>query len=435
MTDRYSILFTNIWLAVRAGTESVTRDLSLGMLRRGHRPIVYTPTRGTVADELAAKGVVVIDDLRNLGEMPDVMHAHHSVPCGEALIRFPALPAIFTCHAFEHWLEAPVHFPQIATYLAVDGACRDRLVQGEGIAPERVVLMPNAVDLSRIPQRAQPLAQRPRRAFAFGKAAMVPELRRACEQLGIAFDIIGYGAHTSADPERELVQADLVFATARCALEALCCGSAVVVCDHRGMAGMVTSENYDALRVRNFGLRSLGEPFSVERCIAEIARYDAADAAAVSKRARHEADLEPKLSALEELYAGAIAQSRGSPVGPQEHERAVTRFLHDYLPRRPADPRWPWLQQREEFTVEVRELEAQLAGRLQELATHRDQSQAREQQFHAQTAAREAAFQAQMADARASLESASRELEALRRSRMLRFGRLLRRLVGRPVGT
>jgi hypothetical protein len=161
MPDRLTILFTNIWLVSRAGSETVTRDLCLGMLRRGHRPIVYAPALGEVAEELIARGVVVIDDLRKISEPPDILHAHHVIPCGEALMRFPHLPAVHTCHAFAYWMEGPAHFPQVAAYLAVDEACRDRLVQSEGIDPARVILAPNAVDLARILPRPRPLMRQP----------------------------------------------------------------------------------------------------------------------------------------------------------------------------------------------------------------------------------------------------------------------------------
>jgi hypothetical protein len=63
-----------------------------------------------------------------------LIHGHHSIPCGEALIRFPQVPAIYMSHAFDFWMEAPIHFPQIAVYAAPGEACRDRLVHREGIA-------------------------------------------------------------------------------------------------------------------------------------------------------------------------------------------------------------------------------------------------------------------------------------------------------------
>lgn len=246
MAKSLTILMTNIRLADRGGSEVAVRDLARGLLRRGHRPIVYSPLLGDMAREIAAQGVVTIDDLRNLAEAPDLIHAQHAVPAAEALIRYPATPAIFVCHSFSKWVEAPVLFPQVGAYVAVDEACRDRLVHSSGIEPSRVVVLPNAVDLRRVPPRPSPLPQRPRRALAFGKAAPVPEIKAACDRLGIAFNAIGYGVgRVEATPERELVNVDLVFATARAALEALCCGCAVVVCDYRGMAGMVTSRNFD----------------------------------------------------------------------------------------------------------------------------------------------------------------------------------------------
>jgi len=451
MNDRLAILFTNIWLAERGGSETVIRDLSLGMLRRGHRPIVYSPALGEVAKELVAKGIVVIDDLRKLRERPDILHAHHSIPCGEALIQFPDLPAIYSCHAFVHWVEAPVHFPQIAAYVATDEACRDRLVHAEGIDPARVRLMPNAIDLARVPPRPHPLMERPKRAIAFGKAAAVPELRTACEQLGIAFQAIGREAsRPSPHPERELVTADLVFGSARCALEGLCCGCAVVVCDKRGISGLVTSDNYEALRARNFGLRSLGDLVTVEHCVREIQRYNPIDAARVGKRARHVADLEMLLDEFENLYAETLTGARRPHITPEAHERAVALFLHEYLPRRPGDPRWPWLQQRQDLLDQIQHLETRLAESARLIAENEQawgDARIKLEAKLAETARNGEALEIRLAAAleeakqvqqrveetHSDFSRASRQLAALRQSRMLKLGRFLRKIVGRSI--
>ena len=416
MSDRRTILITNIWLANLGGSEVVVRDLALGLLRRGHRPIVYSPTLGEVANGIAARGVSVIDDLRQLGEAPDIIHAHHSIPCGEALIRFPDVPAIYVCHAFNHWLEAPVHFPQIGAYVAVDEACRDRLVHTEGIDAERVLILPNAVDLSRVPPRPAPLRDRPRRAVAFGKAAGVPELRTACKQLGIQFDAIGTAAdRISTVPEQELVHYDLVFSSARSALEALCCGCAVIVCDYRGFAGFVTSRNFESLRAENFGLRCLTEPITVDRCVQEIGRYDHNDAAKVAKSARADADLGKLLDKFENLYNEVLTGVRCPTITTETRERAVARFLHENLPRTPGDARWPWLAERENLQREVEAREhkvGMLTGRLDEL------------QYQLAVTARE----------RDETVAALRNhMAVLKRSRLLKIGRLLRRIAGRPI--
>jgi glycosyltransferase involved in cell wall biosynthesis len=401
-----SILITNIWLDHRAGSEVVVRDLAIGLLRRGHRPVVYSPTLGEIAAELDAKGIVVIDDLRRLTEPPDVIHAHHTIPCGEALIRFPNTPAVYVCHAFASWMEAPVHFPQIAAYVAVDEATRDRLVQAEGIDPARVRVVPNGVDLQRIPPRPHPPGVRPRRAIAFGKAsAVAPAIQQACAALGIEFQAIGHPVGRQiAYPEQELVTFDLAFASARAALESLCCGCAVIACDGRGIAGLVTSGDFAALCSRNFGLRTFGDPVTVERCIAEIRRYDAADALKISEMARQHADLQPLLDTWEALYAEAIEGARRSPVEPSAHVHAVSRFLHENLPRRPADTRWPWMSERAELMRRIEQREAQLAA--------------------ADAAGRAAQ------DERAA---AQHYLNQLKRSRLLRLGRQVRRMLGRPL--
>lgn len=384
MINRLTILLTNIWLDNFAGSEVVVRDLAIGLQHRGHRPIVYSPKLGAIADQLISRGISVIDDLRMLGEAPDLIHAHHVIPCGEALIRFPNVPAIYVCHAFESWLEAPAHFPQVAVFVAVDEACRDRLVDREGIAPERVLMLHNAVDLGRIPARSRSLNPRPGRALAFAKASASPEIRAACERMGIEYQALGIPAgQVSAWPEKELVNVDLVFSTARGALEALCCGCAVIVCDSRGLGGLVTSANFASFRARNFGIRSLSEPLTVERCIAEIARYDNTDAALVAEQARRECNLECLLDAFEGLYDEVLNGNRRQAINANAHEMAVARFLHEYLPRHPGDKRWPWLAER-----------AQLLGEIHE---------------------------------------ATAELADLKRSRLLRVGRLLRRLMGRPT--
>jgi len=388
MNNRLTILLTNLWLTNLSGTVVVARDMAVGLLRRGHRPIVYSPDLGEGAEEIAKRGVSVIDDLRKLGEAPDIIHAQHSIPCGEALIRFPHVPAIYVCHDFTYWGEVPVPFPQIAAYVAVDEACRDRLVHTKGIDPKSVTVLHNAVDLRRIPPRPQPLRERPLRAMAFGKATAVPQLRTVCEQLSIEYHALGAAAGREiAHPEQELVNFDLVFASARAALEAMCCGCAVVACDFRGIAGLVTSRNFDKLRAMNFGVRCLSDPITVDRCVREIGGYDPEDASLVAQRARSDADLEKLIDRFENLYAEVLTGARRPYISPEAHEHAVARFLHEYLPRRPNDIRWPWTAERDQMQRERRSLEA-------------------------------------------LIHDLNNQLTLLKRSRLLKMGRLLRRLIG-----
>jgi hypothetical protein len=49
------VLITNLTLASRTGTETYVRDLALGLLERGHTPIVYTTDPGDIAREIVAR--------------------------------------------------------------------------------------------------------------------------------------------------------------------------------------------------------------------------------------------------------------------------------------------------------------------------------------------------------------------------------------------
>src|SRR5207248_10904224 len=121
-----------------------------------------------------------------------------------------------------------------------------------------------------------------------------PTLRTACSRAGMTLDVVGLGvASPYPRPEELLPHYDLVFAKARCALEAMAVGCAVILCDVFGCGGMVTAADVDAYRHLNFGRRLLVRaPVTVETLQREIQRYDADDATEVCRRVRAVAGLE-----------------------------------------------------------------------------------------------------------------------------------------------
>lgn len=332
--QRLRVLITNIWMSGFGGSEAVTRDIALGLLRRGHFPTVYTPELGPSGEELRRRGVPVIDDLTRILVRPDVIHAHHVTCAAEAIARFPYTPCINGLHAWVFGVEAPVVFPQVRRWLAVDEAVRERALHAPGVDPDRVRMLFNAVDLTRHQPRP-PLPERPRRAVMFGKAAYLePVLAAACAAHGVELVKL-FG---QPDPERILAEADIVFASARAALEALCTGCAVVVCDTRGFAGLVTPDNFSAWRAKNFGVQLLQAPVNVANVGAAIAAYDPQASASLREMARKDADLETYLDQLLALYAEVIAEFRGLPFNQSGYELALSAFLRDVLPRHVVDP-------------------------------------------------------------------------------------------------
>jgi hypothetical protein len=326
------VLITNTTLATRTGTETYVRDLALGLLRRGHAPVVYSPETGEIARELRRATVPVVEDLRSLAIAPDCIHGNQGAELMTALLHFPGVPAIFFCHSWIGWSNAPPRFPRILRYVAVDDTCRDRLTHEHGIGEDRLRVLLNAVDLERFKPRA-PLPSRPRRALVFSNTANdsthLTAVREACRRAEISLDVIGAEANKStSQPEALLGQYDLIFAKARCALEAMAVGAAVVLCDMFGSGPLVTSGELERLRRLNFGMRTLSMPNDPEVLEREIARYDAEDAAEVSRRIRACAGLDSLVEEIVELYREVIAEHAQGGAGDALAEgRAAADFI------------------------------------------------------------------------------------------------------------
>jgi hypothetical protein len=358
------VLITNYSVAQPSGTERFVVDLARGLLGRGHTPIVYSPRLAELAAELRELAVPVVADLDQLAEAPDILHLQHHPEAVTALARFPAAPAVFACHGFRPWLETPVHHPSIRLYVGVDEATRDRLHIEHGILDERIRLIPNAVDLLRFRPRGQ-LPLSPRRALALsnelGEANGLGVLRAACAARGIELEAAGIASgRPMPDPERRLAGFDLVFGHGRVALEALAVGAAVVVCGAEGLGPMVSAANFEALRRRNFGVRTQPDPIEPGAVLARIDAYDPEDTAAVSRRVRQEAGLEEALDRWLAVYEEAIAAGaadRGDPEAAGRAFASYLRWLSLYIaPRIP-----PQAEEGRAATAERDRLRAELA--------------------------------------------------------------------------
>lgn len=313
------------------------RDIAVGLLRRGHQPVVYSPDLGEMAEEIRAATVAVVDDLDGVAVDPDVIHGHHHTVTLEALLRFPGVPAVFFVHDWSAWHDEPLRFPRVALYAPVDATNADRIMLEHGIPPERVRVLLNAVDLQRFPRRPA-LPARPSAGLVFSNYAaesnLLPAVREACRRTGVELAVVGALAGTpAARPEEVLGGFDLVFAKARCALEAMAVGAAVVLCDGARMGPLVTAADFSRLRPLNFGRRTLDRPLTIEGLVREIERYDAADAQRVTERVREEADLEALLDGLLAVYDEATTIGRLLPSDPAAEARATAAYLRRWAPQ------------------------------------------------------------------------------------------------------
>lgn len=305
------ILITNVTLDNRGGTQTYVRDVALALHGLGHEVVCYSPRLGDIAGDLVGGGVTVTSELsRELGPF-DLIHGNQEDETILAALTFPGTPALSFCHiAVGPEIPPDRTLPNVVGHVAVDMPCRERLI-AEGIDPSRIEVLLNFVDTKRFLPRP-PLPDRPKRALVFSNYAkentQLPAIREACAQAGVELDVVGKGVENqAAEPAAILGNYDLVFAKARAAIEAMAVGCAVVVCDHWGVTGLVTPTNFDQLRPRNFGFKTVLHPLEPGPLRAEIDLYSARDAAEVSRRIRAEASLEDAIQRLLALYQRAAA--------------------------------------------------------------------------------------------------------------------------------
>jgi hypothetical protein len=389
------ILITNCWLADRAGTELYVRDLALALQRAGRQPVVFSPILGEVAAELRQAGVPVTDDLAAPMATPDVIHGHHGFETLAALSRFPGTPGIYVQHDAAAWQDEPPHHPRLLRHLAVDELCRERLVAA-GADPARTEVVPNAVDLGRFAQRG-PLPAVPRRALVLTNSpgeSFVPVIAQACAARGIELDVLGKAVGQPVLPEDVLAGYDVVFAKARTALEAMAVGCAVVVCDQRGVAGLVTAQDVAEWRRWNFGRRLLTQRYDAGLLAAELARYDAQDALRCTELVREQCGLDGLVARLTAVYDDVVGEFAACRPDHAAELVALAPQLARLGPLHLAGDRY------DAQSVHVRNLGAQISA----LEAERTAAQEHVQSLEASLQAERAEAQARDAAAAARLE-------------------------------
>jgi hypothetical protein len=374
-----TVLITNITLSGRTGTEIVTRDLALGLRRRGHRPIVYTLfANGPIARELQNASIPVVTEIEKLAAPIDIIHGHHTPTSATAICKYPETPAIFVAHDFVAWHDVAPDFGSIRRVCAVDTTVAQRFTAYAGKPQSDVSVVLNAVDMKRFPSGSA-ISSKPERALAFAKnAGHLDAIKEACTSRSIKLDVVGAAVGKIIEaPEIVLPKYDLVFTSALSALEALACGRATIVCDGRGLAGMVTPENMQEWREKNFGLACLTQRVTKERVLAEIDKYDVPSTEAVSQFIRENADQETWLDTIEELYHSVIQEAKTTRSKTSYTE--IAHYLETWSPR--VNDRWPWLDERTKLVEDLASaklaLEAPAIGEKITLSSNSESSKAR----------------------------------------------------------
>jgi len=335
--DGLRVLIATHNLDTVGGGALYVRDRAVGLLDRGHTPIVYAINLGVAASLIRDQTIPIIDNLEAMRTPPDVIHGHCHIETMTALLYFQTVPCVFTCHSWYLWIDTPPRFPRVLKYIAVDETARDRLILEHGISEERVRILCSFVDLERFAARA-PLPAQPKRALLISSHPhdryFSGEVAEACRASGVEFDMIGPGSgKVSTRIETIIGQYDVVFAKGRAAMESLVVGTAVVPYALGRVGEMVTSGDLNRLMTLNFGVRAMGRQLKAgevaPRILAELSKYDAEEATSVSKQMRRIADRDLVIDANVEIYREVISeyQEKKSTTDNGDEGRAAAAYL------------------------------------------------------------------------------------------------------------
>jgi hypothetical protein len=315
------------------GTETVVRDLVVGLRRSGHTVVTYAPQVGRAAAVIRQTGSAVATSLLDVAETPDIIHGHHTGPTMAALARFPNVPAVFVCHDFSAEYDDPPLHPRIRRYLYVRESLKGRLCDERGIDPAQTSLWLNTIDLHRIgPAAPVPRVLRTAAIFAHPGAITQPEIfARICERSGISFKGDALSKPT-ARPLEAIRGIDLVFASGLMAIEALAAGHVVVNADRFGVGGLVTYERLEHFGKWNFAIGGLSLHPDLSGLNGELAAYDPADADRVCNKIRSDWCIEKGIERLERIYREVVFEAKNSPLADRESEGIViAKFIENYM--------------------------------------------------------------------------------------------------------
>jgi hypothetical protein len=304
------ILFTQHGLVRSGGTEFFVCEVASEFIRRGHQVAVYSGEGGPLAEKLARRGILILDDPVKCPWVPDTIHGQHRELALRAILSFPRTPALLHIHGFLPALEKPFRHPRILRYLTTADSLSDHWSKAFHIPRESFITIPNHVDLERFRAGRRP-PERPLKALLYSNVKFSEEqlghLRSACSNRGMTLELAGRCNPSSGDverPEELLPLYDLVFGVGRSALEAAACGCGVIPVFLDMAEELLLPQTYDKLRGQNLSPRLSSHHRLCEQWIgSQMDRWDAPLIAEASNMVRGSANLEATVSLLEKIHS------------------------------------------------------------------------------------------------------------------------------------
>lgn len=300
------ILLTNHQMYAYTGTELYTYTLALALKNLGHKICVYTKFPGEISEKLEEMGIHCTNDLESIKDEPfEVAHVHHVMCAYEIRIKFPQIPIVFQSHGAKTILEQPPKLNiNISRFLAISEMVRENVKKTNYI--DDVQIIGNGFDTQSFRQ-IKPINPKPQNALVISNKMTLPKkniLMKALQKLGI--NCVFVGAENAVAYHRlpkYINEADIVFTIGRGVVESLLCERAVFVFDSHAADGIVTSSNYDSIKITHFSGQAFNKVFNSSQIIKEInTYYNPEDVAKLSLRVQKEFNIDATAKKLLAIY-------------------------------------------------------------------------------------------------------------------------------------
>ena len=313
-----------------SGTTMYVKELALSLIERGEAVQIYTLLVGQIGNELIEKGITVVNTLKDITFYPDIIHAHHNVTTFNAVQSFKNVPVLFWIHDRLTPFDYPPLHKNIVKYMAVDYNCKERYTVDCGFTTSDSEVLYNWVNLKRF-ELKKDIKAKAKKALVFSNYAnnhnFLVHIKDACDHCQLTLDVIGKeSGNQKYDPEKYLADYDIIFAKAKAAMESITTGAGVIICDFRGLAGMVTSKNVEHYRKFNFGMKLMQNTATVENIIDEIKKYNAKDIETVSKTIRKQIDIHIVIDQLLDSYKDCISSYKNGY--RSKYNLKISNFLY-----------------------------------------------------------------------------------------------------------
>lgn len=322
--SRLKILLTNHQLSERAGSELATCEIAEVLKERGHAVAVFTLFTGPLAVEFEARtGIKVFSGIGDplvrtgLAEFdPDVVHAHHW-PTLIALVHLGvSRPVVMGFLGGLPPLEnpPPLTSGQSIVWWSISERIRDRVLAVPGWEASPHSVIENWFDDREPRQVAINDGVRAERLLVVSNHfpdQLREQLGEVSRELGLAVNYVGLPANSQIVDRALLGEYDAVITLGRTAIAALAIGTPVLIADHYGVDGWITTDSLEALAYRSFSGRAFAiEPSTDLLRSLLVAPPSVEDIEALQSWVWENRRLTNAVDQLESLYVSAL----GAPV-------------------------------------------------------------------------------------------------------------------------